>query len=243
MRTFKLMTGLSGGATLLSLALMPLAALAAGPGTASNNLTTVSSGYVADSTGNAEALSNAQFTVTPGELTLDAVPNIALSSTNVKNIASAATTLNATSSNTSGGSGYDGNGSGNLNVSDFRGNHAGWTLTVGMGPFSSGAAKVDSATLNLNMTKGNADNANTAAPTALSLNQSEVTNGWVASPQTLWNAAADSGEGSNTATTATSSSLQVGKQSNISAGTYTATLYWTLQNAPAAAAATPKAAS
>ncbi|MCG0729577.1 hypothetical protein [Lactiplantibacillus plantarum] len=50
MRTFKLMTGLSGGATLLSLALMPLAALAAGPGTASNNLTTVSSGYVADST-------------------------------------------------------------------------------------------------------------------------------------------------------------------------------------------------
>ncbi|XKL32026.1 hypothetical protein P4B09_15460 [Lactiplantibacillus plantarum] len=30
MRTFKLMTGLSGGATLLSLALMPLAALAAG---------------------------------------------------------------------------------------------------------------------------------------------------------------------------------------------------------------------
>ncbi|WEE34855.1 WxL domain-containing protein [Lactiplantibacillus paraplantarum] len=242
MRAFKLMTGLSGGVTALSLALMPIAALAAGPGKAEGNLTTVSSGYVADSTGNAEALSNAQFTVMPGELTLDAVPNIALGSTNVKDIASAGAALNATSANTSGGNGYDGNGSGNLNVSDYRGNHAGWTLTVGMGPFSSGPATIDSATLNLNMSKGTVDNSGTAAPTALTLNQSEVTNGWVASPQTLWNAAANTGEGSNTATTATSSSLQVGKQSNISAGTYTATLYWTLQNAPAAAAA-PKAAS
>lgn len=242
MRTFKIMTGLSGGVTLLSLALMPIAALAAGPGTAQGNLTTVSAGYVADSTGSAEALSNAQFTVMPGELTLDAVPNIALGSTNVKDIASASTTLNATSGNTSGGAGYDGNGSGSLDVSDYRGNHAGWTLTVGMGPFSSGPAKVDTATLNLNMAKSSVDNSSTAAPTALSLSQTEVTNGWVASPQTLWNAAADSGEGANTATTTTSSSLEVGKQANISAGTYTATLYWTLQNAPAAAAA-PKAAS
>ncbi|AUI78391.1 MULTISPECIES: WxL domain-containing protein [Lactiplantibacillus] len=242
MRTFKVMTGLSSGVTLLSLALMPLAAFAAGPGTADGNLTTVSTGYVADSTGNAEALSNAQFTVMPGELTLNAVPNIALGSTNVKNIASGPTTLNATSGNTSGGAGYDGNGRGNLNISDYRGNHAGWSLTVGMGPFSAGAATIDTATLNLNMTKGTVDNTDTSAPSALSLSQSTVTNGWVASPATLWSASAATGEGDNTATTATSSNLQVAKQSNVSAGTYSATLYWTLQNAPAAAAA-PKAAS
>ncbi|WP_048000006.1 WxL domain-containing protein [Lactiplantibacillus herbarum] len=239
MRVFKMKSGLSGGVALLSLALMPLGALAAGPGTASSNLTTVTPGYTADSTGNAQALSNAQFTVMPGDLTLNAVPNLLLSNTNVKNIATGDTTLNVTSDNTAGGAGYDGNGSGNLNVSDYRGDHAGWALTVGMGPFTASSATIDSATLNLNMAKGAVDNNATTAPQTLSLTQADVTNGWVASPQTLWTAAAQTGEGSNVASTANTSSLQVAKQPTVSQGVYTATLYWALQNAPTA----PKASS
>lgn len=242
MRAFKMMSGISSGVALVSLAMMPLGALAAGPGTASSNLTTVSSGYTADGTGSAQALSNAQFTILPGDLTLNAVPNLLLSNTNVKNIGTSDTTLNATEGNTSGGEGYDGNGTANLNVSDYRGSHAGWSLTVGMGPFTSGAATIDNATLNLNMTKGAVDNNDTAAPQSLSLTQANVTNGWVESPQTLWNADVKTGEGNNVATTANTSSLQIGKQSTVSAGTYTATMYWALQNAPSAAAA-PKAGS
>jgi len=239
MHVVKMKSGLSGGVTVLALALMPLGALAAGPGTASSNLTTVTPGYTADGTGNAQALSNAQFTVMPGDLTLNAVPNLLLSNTNVKNIATGDTALNVTSDNTSGGAGYDGNGTGALNVSDYRGDHAGWALTVGMGPFTASSATIDSATLNLNMTKGAVDNSATTAPQTLSLTQANVTNGWVVSPQTLWTAAAQTGEGSNVASTANTSSLQVAKQPTVSQGVYTATLYWALQNAPTA----PKASS
>ena len=238
MRPFKMITQLSSAAALLVLGLTPVTALAAGPGTSSSNLTTVTTGYASDATGSAEAQSNEQFTVAPGALTLNSVPNILLSSTGVQNIATADTTLNVNNGNTNGGEAYDGNGSGKLDVSDYRGNHAGWTLTVGMGPFTSGPATVNSATLNLTTNKGTVDNTATAAPTALSLTPSTLTTGWVTSPQTIWAAPVNTGEGDNSATTATSSSLVVGKQPTISSGTYSATLYWALQDAPTAAPAT-----
>lgn len=238
MRTFRKMSQISGSVALLTLALSPLGAFAAaGPGTTSSNLTTVTTGYAADTTGNAKAQSNAQFTVTPGALTLNAVPNILLSTTGVKDIVTADTKLNVMSGNTNGGAAYDGNGTAAIDVSDYRGNHAGWTLTVGMGPFTAGPATVDHATLNLNTTKGTVDNTATVAPATLSLTQGQLTSGWISSPQTIWNAPANNGEGDNTATVATTSNLAVTKQPLITAGTYSATLYWALQNAPTAPAA------
>ncbi|MFB9769414.1 WxL domain-containing protein [Lactiplantibacillus modestisalitolerans] len=235
MQKVKIFSGLASSATLLTLALFPLGALAAGPGTASDNLTTITGGYAADETSNGQAQSNAQFEVTPGALTLNAVPNILLNNTGVENIASQDTSLTAATGNTSGGSGYDGNGTGSLSVSDYRGNHAGWSLTVGLGNFTAAdSSTVTSAVLNLNATKGTVDNTATSNPTSVKLSQSTVAPGaWVTSPQTIWDASAASGEGQNTATT-TGSSLDVSKQPTISSGTYTATLYWALQNAPAA---------
>ncbi|UIF29849.1 WxL domain-containing protein [Levilactobacillus brevis] len=218
----------------LVLGLSPLVVKAAGPGTATSNLTTVSTGYVADGTSNAEAMSNAEFSVTPGMLTLNAVPNVFLGSTTVKDVATDGAKLPIATGSTTGGTGYDGNNTGALNVTDYRGDHAGWSLTVGMGPFTSGTSTVDSATLALDFTPEAMDNTATAAPTSVALTQGTVTNGWITSPSTLWTAAAKSGEGSNSATTNAQTNLTIGKQNTISAGTYDATLYWALQDAPTA---------
>ncbi|MFD1454516.1 WxL domain-containing protein [Levilactobacillus lanxiensis] len=235
MRVLKLLSGVGSTVAVAAavLALNPLVAGAAGPGTATSNLTNVSSGYVADSTGNAEATSNAEFTVTPGTLSLNQVPNIMLGTVSVKDIATANTTVPVTSGAPTSGTAYDGNNTGTLNVTDFRGNNAGWSLSVGLSPFTSGKSTITNATLNLNQTPGTLDNSATAAPSSLKLTQSAVTNGWISSPQTLWNASAETGEGNNSATTATSSNLLVDQQPTIVAGTYDATLYWALQNAPA----------
>lgn len=236
MRARKLLSGLgtSFAVAAAALALSPLAAGASGPGTATSNLTNVSDGYTADSSGNAQATSNAEFTVTPGTLSLNQVPNIVLSSVSVKEIASADTTAKVSSGAPTSGTAYDGNNTGTLNITDYRGNNAGWSLTVGMSPFTSGKSEITSATLNLDQTPGTLDNSSTAAPKSIKLSQSAVANGWISSPLLLWSAAADTGEGNNTATTATSSNLLVKQQANVVAGTYDATLYWALQNAPAA---------
>lgn len=218
----------------LALGLSPVLAEAAGPGTATSNLTTVSTGYTADSTGSAEATSNAEFTVTPGMLTLNAVPNVLLSNSSVKSIATADSTLDLASGSTTGGTAYDGNNAGNLNITDYRGDHAGWALTVGMGPFTSGTSTISSATLNLDSTAGTLDNTATAAPNAVALTQGTVTNSWITNPSTFWTAAAQTGEGSNSATTASSTNLKIGRQATVSSGTYDATLYWSLQDAPTA---------
>lgn len=236
MRVMKLVSGVGSGVviTMLALALTPLVAFAAGPGTASSNLTNVSGGYVADSTGSAQAMSNAEFTITPGPLSLNQVPNIVFGSVSVKDVSSANTNIPISTGAPTGGTGFDGNNNGALNITDYRGNHDGWSLTVGMSPFTSGANNITEAQLTLDETAGTLDNSATAAPLSLTLPQSTVTNGWISSPKTLWNAAAKSGEGSNSATTAASSKLTITKQPDVSAGTYNATLYWALQNAPAA---------
>jgi hypothetical protein len=230
----KMMSGIGGGLAIATLALTLLAAMAAGPGTATSNLTTVSTGYVSDSTGSAEAQSNAEFTVAPGPLTLNAVPNIQLGSIGVKSIATGSSSLPLVTGSTTGGTGYDGNGTDSLNVTDYRGNHAGWALTVGMGPFTTTSKDtVTSASLALNATAGAMDNTTTAAPISLTLPQSTTTSGWVTSPETFWLADANSGEGSNSATLASTSALTIGKEPTITAGAYTATMYWALQDAPA----------
>lgn len=236
MHVLKLLGGISSTVAIAAavLGMSPIAASAAGPGTATSNLTNVSTGYVADSTGNAEATSNAEFTVTPGTLTLNQVPNVVLENTSVKSIATGNADLTVTNNAPTGGTAYDGNNTGTLNVTDYRGDSAGWSLTVGMGPFTSGTSTVTDATLTLDQTTGALDNTATAVPTSVKLAQSTVANGWISNPQLLWDAAAGTGQGNNTATTAATSNLQITKQTNIAAGTYDATLYWALQNAPAA---------
>ncbi|VDG20753.1 WxL domain-containing protein [Lactiplantibacillus mudanjiangensis] len=240
MRVTRMMTSIGGSFTLALLAFTPLIASAAtGPGTSSSdNLTTASAGYAATTGSNAQAQSNAEFTVAPGALTLDQVPNIALGSVNVKDIVTGSPELPLVASNTTGGSGYDGNGNQDVSVTDYRGNHAGWTLTVGMGPFTSGPATVTGATLALDLTKNSTDNATTDAPVSLHLTQDTPSAGWISNPQTAWAVLSSSGEGRNTAFADTTSSLTIDKQATITAGTYDATLYWALQNAPVATPAT-----
>jgi len=63
---------------------------------------------------------NAEFTVTPGTLSLNQVPNIMLGTVSVKDIATANTTVPVTSGAPTSGTAYDGNNTGTLNVTDFR---------------------------------------------------------------------------------------------------------------------------
>ncbi len=221
----------------LVLGLSPVVANAAGPGTATSNLTTVSTGYEATATSNAEAMSNAQFSVTPGMLTLNAVPNLLLSNASISGLTSGTSTLKLAAGSTTGGEGYDGNNTGNLNITDYRGSHAGWSLTVGMGPFTSltGSETISDTTLNLSMTPENMANTATPAPTNVALSGGAITNDWISNPSTLWTAPAQSGEGSNSATTNANTDLTIGQQpASVSSGTYDATLFWALQAAPTA---------
>ncbi len=222
----------------LALGLSPVIANAAGPGTATSNLTTVSTGYVANATSNAEATSNAQFSVTPGMLTLNDVPNILLSNTSISDLANADAKLQLASGPTVGGVAYDGNNSGNLNITDYRGSHAGWSLTVGMSPFTSltSAATITGTTMNLAFTPNSLANTETPDPTTVALTPGTVTGGWISNPTTLWNAPANTGEGSNSATLNNNTSLNIGKTLATS-GTYDSTLFWALQDAPVATVA------
>ena len=211
----------------------------------------------ADATGgSANGKSTAEFEVTPGDLTLDAVPDLNFGTTNVKDIATKDVILslvdgkvtsekdgNVTSKDVTA---KDGNADLNLKVSDFRGVNSGWNLTAKLGTFKANIkdSKSNDASDALDRLNGvilhlvvnsndDATKTNPVKPAVVDLKQGS------ADGVTLLNADGDKsdGGGENNFIADTSSTLTIPKDPKIKAATYQADVTWTLGNTFATAPA------
>lgn len=118
------------------------------------------------------------------------------------------------------------NDAGKLQVSDLRGNGAGWTLFAAVSAFTNHTDTSDTnalnGTLNLNLNNLAANNiANFADQNSVAL-----TTGDDAKP--LWTAQTNEGQGVNTADVAASTSLDINQNALVKAAQYDATITWTL---------------
>ncbi|WP_162230908.1 WxL domain-containing protein [Lacticaseibacillus camelliae] len=130
---------------------MTIKAANIGPGeSTTSNLTTAGKGFELTADGQtAEANSVAQFEITPGTLSLKAVPNLRFKPGKVADLIKADTPLALAGGDVaSNNQGYDGNPEKLIQVIDYRGTNAGWTLTAKLGDFS-GAATLKAASLTL----------------------------------------------------------------------------------------------
>lgn len=229
---------------------MALLALAGGSGVV----------FAADATdGSASGKSTAEFQVTPGDLTLDAVPDLKFKDTDVETIATKGVTVPLVDGKvTSGGNvtskdvtAKDGNADLNLKVSDFRGVNSGWNLTAKLGTFEAKIkdSKSDDTSDNLGRlndslngvvlhlvvksSPSDATKTNSVTPTNVDLKQGS------ADGVTLLNADGDKsdGGGENNFIADTSSTLTIPKDPKIKAATYQADVTWTLGNTFATAPA------
>lgn len=190
--------------------------------------------------------STAEFTVTSGDLTLDAVPDLNFGSTTVQKIATEGTTLNLVDGNVQGENvtskgvtATNGNADLNLKVSDFRGNNSGWNLTAALGFFQAkikdsksqdatdSLSRLDGVTLHL-VVKSTDDKTktNSVTPNVVNLNQGDATGA------ILLNANGDDsvGGGENNFKADTTSTLTIPKDPKVKAATYQADITWTLGN-------------
>lgn len=215
-----------------------------GPGTAANNIsnvTTVGQGFISSGTSASDAAtgrSTAEFEVTPGNLTLDHVPNLKLEDAKVADIINKDVTVNYVNNAVTSTKNFDGNKDGALSVADYTGTNNGWNLMTALGQFKNTktSAVIDNAKLVLTATNTTSES-KVAAPLTSTLTATAANDSGTATQETnLWSAAKGTGQGSNTAlyTDANSAKLTIAKQSNIAPGIYQATLYWNLVNVPTA---------
>lgn len=201
----------------------------AGPGTADQNLTTVTDGFeLADDGSVVQANSTAEFDLTPGTLALIAVPNIYFKSGSVASLITGARTLDMDmdTATTTNNTDHDGNNARTIQVLDYRGNNAGWRLSGSLGDFTSGSTKVTATSITL---AGTTSGDNT---TAIALSGANFGGGHVASLLI-----APEGEGAgNTEVEVTSGALALAKDTKAVAGTYQATVNWQLIAQPTPAA-------
>lgn len=119
------------------------------------------------------------------------------------------------------------NADGALQVSDLRGTSAGWNLTASVDQPTNGTTPLN-GTLVLGFNNAVADNLTATPATGASLS----TDG---TPATIWSAAANSGQGDNTAAIDTAATkFTLNKDAAASKGVYDATVTWTLMSGPAA---------
>ncbi|GEK29218.1 WxL domain-containing protein [Furfurilactobacillus siliginis] len=213
-----------------------------GPGTATDNIsstTTVGKGFIADGTDATSAAvgrSTAEFQVAPGDLTLDAVPNLKFAGTNVSDIIKDDTTLNYVSGSVNANENYDGNSKAALSVTDFTGSSNGWHVLASLGQFSNSAkGTITDASLTLAPNTTTSDSGlNKPGSVTLAATAANDANKGV-QENSVWQASAGKGQGQNTTTYNTDATkLLVKKQTAVQPGTYQATLYWSLVNAPTA---------
>lgn len=217
-----------------------------GPGTAANNITnvtTVGQGFIADGISNASAHSTAQFEVKPGDLTLDHVPNLNLSTAKVADIINGDVTVNYTDNTVNSANNFDGNNNGKLDIADYTGSNNGWKLMTSLGQFKNAKSSdiIANAKLALNATSSKGDS-DVAKPDAVTLTASSANDNGTGTQETaIWTATKNTGQGFNEALYADtkSASLTISKQTNVATGVYQGTLYWNLVNVPTANA--PKA--
>lgn len=213
-----------------------------GPGTATDNIsstTTVGKGFIADgtdATGAAAGRSTAEFQVAPGDLTLDAVPNLKFAGTNVSNIVKDDTTLNYASGSVSANQNHDGNSNTALSVTDYTGSSNGWNVLASLGQFSNSAkGTITDADLTLapNTTTTDSGLSKPDSVTLTAAAANDANNG--IQENSIWQAGAGKGQGQNTTTYNTDATkLLIKKQTAVQPGTYQATLYWSLVSAPTA---------
>lgn len=217
MKKTQLIFGLGSMATMMGLAVTPLLSLAA-----PTHSTTVAPRPPKPATIKQD--SSAGFEVLPGTLSLNQVPSLRFGKTNISEIIRGTTLKNPAIANS-------------LQVTDYQGTHEGWQLMVGMSHFENGSQR-QSANLELGLSKTKTDNAQTAGPMSkVALASTEMKNGTVSNYTTVWSAKKQTGQGVNHAdVTAAETNLKL-TNPQISKGTYSANLFWTLQVGPEAAAA------
>lgn len=202
----------------------PLTIQAAGPGSQSENLnTTAEAAFVlADDSDTAAANSVAQFEITPGQLSLKAVPNLSFEEGKVQDLMTGSLTLGLNEQNVSpGNEGYDGNNTKRIEVLDYRGSNAGWQLTAKLGEFA-GRTPLTATSLTF---EGSAAGPNYTG---------EIGTGNLADePAAILTAATDQGAGA-TEGTVSAASLTLPRTANAGAGDYRATITWTLGAGPTA---------
>lgn len=202
-----------------------------GPGTSGVNLSGngdgTSAGYTPDATtGIAEAESIAQFEVTGGNLTLDAVPNLQFETVNAGDLATGKQRVPlANFSIDAGEDGWDGNQSGRLQVTDNRGENVGWRLFATMSPFK----EVDPKDGNPVELEGNLDlkfNATSEVKRDATIKAGTEAN-------LVWSAVPGNGQGKNfSIVKIDGSELEITSNSNVRHGIYRATILWELNNTP-----------
>ncbi|MDT2640611.1 DUF916 domain-containing protein [Enterococcus dongliensis] len=202
-----------------------LAATENGFGTPENNISkgTAGEGFVADDTKDATAKSTAEFTVEPGFLTLDEVPDLKFETTAAGTLKTAKTlklsgfdvTNPGTSKNKTA---FDGNSNGNVIVSDFVGaTPIAWQLSASLGEFTGLKGEAE-----LNLALAGKQTAVTTTDYAV-----VADNGTVTATDNVYTLAVDKD----------STTLTLEKGSVLKTGTYQADLNWQLTNSVTPSAA------
>ena len=211
------------------------AAEGSGAGTADNNISqgVAENGFEVTDTTSAKANSTAEFTVEAGKLTLDAVPDMQFGATSVKKIIEGNVALPYLNGDVSDAkTTHDGNKTGLVRVSDFRGSDAGWSLSLKLGQFTNINDKTQAPFTGITMDLGVTPTKDTTlvnTKTGLEPGQSFELAATNADKQ---------GSGQNDFTVdATKTKLSIAQNENVKAGTYQADLTWTLANTATTTAA------
>lgn len=191
--------------------------------------------------GSAQGTTTAEFEVTAGDgtdegpggdhgsgenanLWLVKAPDLHFANATVANIITKDTDLayvDGTVSNKPDPADAAANSNGELQVSDLRGNNAGWTLTASVDRPYNGKTHLD-GTLNLAFNSPVSQNTNTAAPVEVTLTTDNTAG-------TVWDAVSTTGQGKNTASVdGSKTTFTIKKNAQVTKGIYDATVTWTL---------------
>lgn len=182
--------------------------------------------------------STAEFQVTPGDLTLDKVPDLKFVGTSVKDIVAGNVTLNLDSGNvtkTDRAKTNNGTADLNLEVSDYRGGTTGWDLYAQLSPFKAIDSNdtLEATELNLSLKDSDSDNP------IKSIGTKDIVATNTATPILTTAKDSDEGLGKNilSVLTGEKTQLTIPQNKKVKAGTYQADVTWTLGNTFDAAAA------
>ncbi|WP_204122427.1 WxL domain-containing protein [Lacticaseibacillus mingshuiensis] len=175
------------------------------------------------------AATTAEFIVTPGELTLDTVPDLNFGTVPIASLMDNATTTSQLVDYDNEDEGANANQTGDVQVSDYRGSNDGWILSAQMTPF---VADADGSELNGSMTLlGDGSTSTTVAPgtfgQTIDTNSEDVI---------IWTADEDTGMGVNTdfISAGAANYVTLNQKADAVAGQYDSDVTWTLAAVPAA---------
>ncbi|MHA3067334.1 WxL domain-containing protein [Lacticaseibacillus saniviri] len=235
-----------------------------GPGTTATNIstaTTIGEGFASKENAPASANSTAEFTVTPGALTLDRVPDfnfgdIGTSQLVKKSLKTSNLDFSSNNAKTGGTSkgktAFDGNSAGELQLTDYRGTNAGWVVYGQISPFTvveptspakdgTTSTKTSMLTGKLTLNSMTPAEADYDGDSAIATQKVDLETGaksdQLGTAAAVWQAALDTGQGLNKVKFgAGAATLTLTRNAHTESKTYQATMRWTLANAPTAKA-------